>query len=348
MINNVTEENSTLHAKLKDAEQTIQSLQEEVKERIKMMEDLESNTSDYLVKKLSKIDSATQEIKEILAKKQYNPPEPLQPPSPMYSEMAAAKVKNPTTLSRSAVLIKRRADSKISINSLRNLLNKETMNIPSLPKIHCDTSRDRETLIVRTESEEDTDRVLRAIEEISQLKELADITIKSSDNRKVIILGIPDMVQPEEVVTAIQNTAGQDLSIDIQKVLKRKGSQTYQLILELEKSEAIKILNLRKIPIAFNVCKIHLFKPIIRCQRCQRYGHSSDRCRARQVCQYCTKAHDSNTCPNKNKLNTYRCVHCYRDKDYYPHHAGSNTCLEYKYQIQQRNISSNSYPSPSI
>ena len=70
-----------------------------------------------------------------------------------------------------------------------------------------------------------------------------------------------------------------------------------------------------------------VFKPrVIRCFRCQSYGHIGKNCRAKEaICGKCCKVgHESRDCetPSTNKA---RCFHCKE-----PHSTGSKECSEYK------------------
>lgn len=49
---------------------------------------------------------------------------------------------NQTWHSKSAILLKRRPTTKMSLNYIRNILNKETKDMSSLPKIYCESTRD--------------------------------------------------------------------------------------------------------------------------------------------------------------------------------------------------------------
>ena len=62
--------------------------------------------------------------------------------------------------------------------------------------------------------------------------------------------------------------------------------------------------------------------PVIRCFKCQQYGHGSDQCRGRVHCAACGEGHEWKECPNKSSPKCARCGGA--------HSAAYMGCIAYK------------------
>lgn len=248
--------------------------------------------------------------------------------------------------SNAAILLKRRLNSKLSLGVIRKILNKETQGTQDLPVVFCEIARDRETLIIKTDTDENTAKVLKIIENITTLAEAIEITYRAENTKKVIILGIPTTSTEEEVVKKIHQDFALTTPPTIVRVMKKDQSSTYQLVLEMNYQVAALFLKNPKFLVGFNSCRVLPYRPIIRCTRCQRFGHVEDRCRSREACQYCTKYHTSKFCHIRTQHDKHRCINCIGLEENFPHDASSPKCLTYQYYIHQRNISINK-PSPN-
>lgn len=255
---------------------------------------------------------------------------------PLYSEKISAAYKNPKTTSESAILLKKTQATKTSLHTIRNLLNTETKNIPDLPKIYCETARDRNTLIIRSNSEENTEKTLRIIEGIERLKDITELTYKTINFKKIIVLGIPLFTQPEEVTEKILKDYDREIPIAVHKKIYREKSQIYHLVLDLDINYARHLTKQGRILIGFNSCKVADYRPIIRCSQCQRYGHTGNNCRFEAACAICAYNHTTTTCPNKEDPKKICCINCLNTKHDFPHRADSNKCPLFKLRFQSR------------
>lgn len=246
-------------------------------------------------------------------------------------------IKNPSNLSKSAILIRRLPNTQLSINDIRTILTRETKKYTDKQPINCRIGRDRNTLIIKSTTEEDTTNLMKRIEEIPTLKDIIEITYNSVNLRRIIILGIPQDIDSKELLQTIQDKYVSEYPIQEYKLIQRNGSDKYQAVYEMEDWIASLLLKQQKFHLGFLTCRILPYMPVIRCNRCQAYGHTDNKCRGREVCQYCTRHHTSLNCPNKRDKNKHRCANCIGTQGNFPHSSNSPDCPAYQFYIQRRN-----------
>lgn len=207
-----------------------------------------------------------------------------------------------------------------------------------MQNIFCGIARDRNTLIIKAETDKETDEILKAIENIETLKEAIEIEIKTENTKKIIILGIPQIIDEEKVKNQIkQNIGNSTTKINTIRTMQRPEALTYQLVLEFEDPEARILLRQGRIQLGFNSCRVQPYLPIIRCGNCQTYGHTEEKCRQKQICKYCACHHGKRVCYYKNYPEQHKCINCCGTPNYFPHDAASPDCPEFQRQIQARN-----------
>lgn len=136
--------------------------------------------------------------------------------------------------SKAAILIRRRQNTSITLNEMRKILTRETKNIVKDQQIYCELARDRNTLVIKTHNDEETLKLLEAIENTTTLRDIMEITYKSMNLRKIIMLGIPTEYDPQEVIQQLQEKYATEFPISLGKKIYKEGAQFYQLVLEVE------------------------------------------------------------------------------------------------------------------
>lgn len=174
-----------------------------------------------------------------------------------------------------------------AMTAIKDILNRNLKgNIP-FPIQSCELAIDKITLILYTAKEEDTCLLVDKINEISPLQNVIEVEYSREKRKKLIILGIPKTTEAYGRIW-----------------FRRKYKSflgTHQLILDLSDNLANYLMSNRKILVVFNSCKVLNYKPVIRCNNCQASGHTIKRCIRRNICGYCTRIHETDTCPNKHK-----------------------------------------------
>lgn len=236
--------------------------------------------------------------------------------------------------SNSAILMKI-TSKELTIAQLKEILNERLLDEMDVPALYCRLARQRNTLILQSNSDENTEKLLKIIENFSDLKEKTEITYKLIKNRRIIITGIPSSVSTTTITkfikeqTTITNTT-------IEKILQRPKSNNYHIILNMDSSDAQQLLTQKFLLIGLNTCHIRHYRPIIRCSNCQLYGHTSSTCRRDTICAKCSRGHHTNDCPFTLDSSQHRCTNCYLNDGYKKHTADSSSCPVFRSMLADR------------
>lgn len=271
-----------------------------------------------------------------------------------YAETASHFTTPPSGTSKSAILIRRKPSSNMTMSNIRDILNRYAKNNNQLPKVSCTLSRDKNTFIVKTEKEDEIGLLADRLHNYETLQDIAEIEIRPGIRRKLIFLGIPKDTPKTDVLNKLNTDLNTDIQAHICKVLEKDDAKTYQLVVEMDESYAKYFLNKGKLLLSFNSCKIQRYSPVIRCNNCQYYGHSQDRCRFKKpTCAYCAKNHSSTSCPIKDDQQKHICINCRDvtgiDGKLLDHHhsANSKVCHLFQRRIYNRNQATNYIQGPS-
>lgn len=269
----------------------------------------------------------------------------------LYSEAAATTKKIVPTVhakySKSAILVTRQKNTNMSLNDIRIKLTRETRDKVEFRQIHCELAKNKNTLIIKTFSDETTEKLLDTIEKIESLKDVIDVTLKSADLRKLIILGIPKDMNPDEIINNLRSLYPSEYPINLVRIKQRDKATLYHLIIEAEAYIASHLLKQQKIVIGFNSCRIAPYQPILRCKNCQLFGHVEQNCRQQAVCEFCAGRHGPKYCYFQKRPQEQRCRNCFGTPNEFPHAASSSECPALQYYISQRNNQAQIYKQNS-
>lgn len=241
--------------------------------------------------------------------------------------------------SDSAILI-RKLNKETTLKQIQETINSHLLEVQLPFAIHSRLSRNRDTIIIKTNTNEHTDELLKSLEQIKELQDLVEITYKEEHIVKLIITGIPEVANKDKLIQDLREHYGTS-SINLNKYVKRKGASTYSIIIEVDKNLSSTLLNKHYLSIGLNSCRISVYRPIIRCANCQLYGHSTLNCRRKTICAYCSRGHSTDNCIYKNDKAQHRCANCIGSENYFRHTANSPLCPIYISQIKYRNHSIN-------
>lgn len=236
--------------------------------------------------------------------------------------------------SNSALILKI-TSKNITITKLKETLNERLLSENNVPPLFCKNARQRNTLILQSDSEENTEKLLRLIENYSDIKQQIEITYKLTKNSKVIITGIPKTVSSSTIINYITEQTP-ILNINIEKILQKEKTNNYHMVLNMESKEAQLLLNKKFLLIGLNTCQIRFYRPIIRCGNCQLYGHSTINCLRDSICAKCSRGHNTSECPYFQDSSQHRCTNCYLSEGYKKHTADSNLCPVFRAMLADR------------
>lgn len=210
--------------------------------------------------------------------------------------------------------------------------------------LKCNTSEDRERLRIALDSEQNKE----------------NITIKVPRNKKkVIIYSVPCEITEEDLkLSIVQLFPALEEEIFEVKAFPSEGETKNWLVTSTIRLQKL-LIRSKRLCLKFNSCSIKEFFEVLRCFRCQGYGHTSYQCERPVVCNNCAGAHDTRDC----KVEARRCINCLQrkstrnaivtganatacdavqkdsdqatDQTFANHRANSNQCPHYKYHLQR-------------
>lgn len=93
-------------------------------------------------------------------------------------------------------------------------------------------SRNRGSIIVKSNKDDNTEILLKIIKEVKHLKDITEISYKME--HRIIITGVPNCIDHEQLITTIKSYNSQNSTIRTNKILQRSNSRIYQLVLEVD------------------------------------------------------------------------------------------------------------------
>nr|XP_034195367.1 uncharacterized protein LOC117611536 [Osmia lignaria] len=122
-------------------------------------------------------------------------------------------------------------------------------------------------------------------------------------------------------------------SIDFRHCFKTKNESRVNWIVQLPAKEYSALMLSRKVYMFWRIYKLKEYLNVMRCYKCQGYGHIAKFCQAKQqCCENCGNTeHERKDCPRKDKP---QCINCIRTKRKDTNHSVTNKlCPELQRQI---------------
>lgn len=158
----------------------------------------------------------------------------------------------------------------------------------------CTLARNKSTLIIHAENDEDFCKIVDSIKKISRIcKTWYKLGFRKQKRLKIIILGILVYYEPYEVLGKLAQDIGTKEQLEANQIIRRENNKTYQIVVEIEGIPTIQIVRNGKLLCGFKSCKIAPYIPIIKCNNCQVYDHNASHCLRKTVCAYFTRGHIS-------------------------------------------------------
>lgn len=180
------------------------------------------------------------------------------------------------------------------------------------------------------------------LEKLKTCKELSDKGLAfDKPKKRQPRLMIYDVDPPEDREVMIEDIYDQNMEnteINLEtfkrefKIIheyKRKDPKDPRVALVVECTAQVRnaIRNRDRIFIGWQSCRLKDYNPLVRCYKCQGFGHVAKYCKNKTVCPHCADGHEQKDCGNKNR--PARCANCLMSKKDCNHPIGHPKCPEY-------------------
>lgn len=145
---------------------------------------------------------------------------------------------------------------------------------------------------------------------------------------RLIIFGVPEGQTEEDLGILLRHSGDfnpNESTLEVVRINKSRSGYR-NAIIEADARLSDKLLKRGRVLITYNRCRIQLYKRVIRCFRCQRFGHTAISCRDESNCAKCAGQHETKDC----KKETECCINCRESNRKDDHRADSYDCNSFQ------------------
>ena len=196
-------------------------------------------------------------------------------------------------------------------------------------------STNKSKLIVKVQNEEEARILVDSINYNKELETFFSAKIPKGISKRVVLSEVPKSYSEEQLIGSI----ARELNCESSLLFIRKLSKvpftfaTYSLFLpELLASD---LLNKERLYLDFHTIFVRRYVRIIRCFKCNCFGHILQDCKFDTSCTRCSQGHNVKKCSSKDLF----CINCKSlDEDGvdFSHSADSSTCMVYRRLLMQQ------------
>lgn len=198
-------------------------------------------------------------------------------------------------------------------------------------------------LVLRVKTREDTEKMKTFLQNDERIKDKVKVTVPRRRRQRLLILSVGADVVEEGIRTSLANVltdGGLPASSDVEVVRHyptRRGMENWIVDVDMEGADFL--LERKRVCIDLDRYRIVRFVPIVRCYRCQAYGHVSQKCADSEKCPKCAGDHGLKDCTKTEES----CINCIRrdDDTDNSHRADSMECpcyQEYRAELLSKRL----------
>lgn len=187
-------------------------------------------------------------------------------------------------------------------------------------------------LILRVKTREETDRLKTVIENVETIKDKIKVTVPKRRRQRLLILSVDSDVEDDDIKRSVVQSLSSE-GVDVRECMDivrhyptKSGKENW--VLDVDDKSAELLISGRRICINLERYRVVRFVPIVRCFRCQAFGHVISRCTGEECCVKCSGKHGLKDCT----VDTEVCVNCQRadDGSDIKHRADNSECPCYQ------------------
>lgn len=217
-------------------------------------------------------------------------------------------------------------------------------------------------VIMKVQNRKEAERLQGALQEAVELKDRVRVDVPLRRRERVLILSVEPDVEEETVLESVKRIVDTDVSdlgvgqgllsklgegdladssrmlieniiskkeLDI-RVVKRIDTRMGKVnwLLDVDRKTRECLLNRKRVCIEYERYRVVQHITMVRCFKCQVFGHMTGKCTGTQACAICSEDHQTKGC----KSDTLKCSNCYsRDPSAdHNHRADSADCPVFK------------------
>lgn len=211
---------------------------------------------------------------------------------------------NINTRDKSVLFVKPKALSEKTNDEIKESI-KSVLNQKTDPVLGLKTTNSGQ-IIIQCKEEVSVDKIK---EKLSSLNNEYDIRKVEKNWPKFVIaeLDPDDCKNDSDFINLLKEKNSVFESSSELKLIKFFGSDKYKkALIECDIDTYKRAITLKQVVIGWCICPIYEKIDILRCYKCQSFGHISKDCTKETVCYICSGPHNSATCNETN----YQCINC--------------------------------------
>lgn len=240
-----------------------------------------------------------------------------------YAEAAKKVLPDPTK--NLALIVKPKI--KQNVKKTKSVLNEKVD--PGNFKIRNVENRNNGALVIESENAEEREKIKNAIE--IELNEDYEVRVPKPTEFSVIITDISFKYSETEIVEKLmkQNPVLNNSELRILRIYetKRYNKTVYNVKLNLEHEVYVKIMDMQRLNIGWERCRVFDGTDVTQCFKCRGYNHIAKECRNQEMCLNCHGCHKTNEC-DKESIN--KCINCVRENKKLNLNLDENHATSYK------------------